>query len=211
MVMTTTDAPTADMDRVMNAVLLALDYRQVPRPRCVAAAALGVGLCRSLGIVARAEPVHVQACNFAWVEWMDAGAPDREVLSTDPRAWDTYRYHGRRPWMLDTKAGRVINQDLSGSRPWAGHLAVRVGSWWLDADCGSMDRPERELYVPLVWRVKINRGPVAWGRSTSMNPETLLWYQPDPENVSYKRASDWALSDPDHEMVRLAAVLFDTT
>jgi hypothetical protein len=167
----------------------------VGRPtHCIFATAVGVEICRQLGIDANPMSVEVSVLNMRMYDWLSSG----KIGERPDDAWGVgvvnrnVAWHEENGNELDTPRLRDGN-DLGG---WSGHLVAEVPRLgFLDLNSGPFSRSEKSMMIPdgLFYRGEsLGSEFIGFGLG-GYDGSVLLYRRSDVSAVSerWKISSDW--------------------
>jgi hypothetical protein len=155
-------------------------------PCCILATRVGQQALAVFGIAATPFPVVLSICNDAWIRWGEDGYPGGTAEQLRRGAHlitNTPDWHGQ----------SMPSQNPARSRPWDGHLVLRVDTMLIDLDLGAMSRPQNRIVLPATIIAPLTddeRVSASYGNATQA--AHLLYYPlRTPDAYDYALAGDW--------------------
>lgn len=160
-----------------------------PGPHCVLSCAVGQMVLQRFGLEATPFPAEVSVANQEWIDWstddFNGGAEEQMRLGA-------YLLTNRPQW----DGGTLPSLNPTTSKPWDGHLALRLADTLIDLDLASFARPTKGIVLPAVMVAPIVDDRVV-GSYHHGDRATMVQYAPlvAPYADDYQSSRDWVARD----------------
>lgn len=155
-----------------------------PGPHCVLSSAVGQMVLDAQGIVALPYVAELTIANAAFNRWAREDYPGGAAEQIRRGAY----------WITNRPTDRDRSfTTVQVSKPWDGHLALRVGDYLLDLNLGAFNRPQHQIALPEAAVFPLDANQSVAGRFTDGATTTTVMYRPldAPYKNDYQTAKDW--------------------
>lgn len=172
-----------------------------PGPHCVLSCAIGQMVLQRFGLEAVPFPAEVSVANQEWIDW---SADDFAGGSEEQLRLGAYLLTNRPQW----DGGTLPSLNPTTSKPWDGHLALRLGDTLIDLDMASFIRPTKGILLPAVMVAPLVDDRVV-GTYHHGDRATMVQYAPLVAAYAedYQQSKDWVVRDRYQDVVALIVKL----